>query len=356
MWPRLVAVCLVLAGCGKDASPQQAPTAVAPPVTPALERVDVFGSKQLDRATLIARWGDELAGFVRDADAGNDNPSKYAALESKIQQAGSFALVNISVLTYYYPSRRAYATVDLVDEADRARRMAFAAEPTGTHPDPDNLIALWDEYETKQRQLVQSAKITSDALKNEKCPFWHCMTFAHESLVPYRDAFAARVPAVESQLVEVLRDDRRDSNRAAAAFLLTHLASGPHVVELLLPSIRDPGTLVRNNVLRVLTMISWYHPEVPIPVEPVIAALQFPLTLDRNKSSAILKGISQHASAEVRAQIKAGAGDVLVDMLALRQPNNHDFAYEILKNISGRDLGEHAVEAWRAWVREPVTH
>jgi hypothetical protein len=42
---------------------------------------------------------------------------------------------------------------------------------------------------------------------------------------------------------------------------------------------------------------------------------------------------------------------MLVDMLALRQPNNHDFAYLILKTISGRDFGEHAVDDWRAWVR-----
>lgn len=43
--------------------------------------------------------------------------------------------------------------------------------------------------------------------------------------------------------------------------------------------------------------------------------------------------------------------EFLVEMLALKQPNNHDFAYRILKQVSGRDLGEHAVESWRAWLR-----
>jgi hypothetical protein len=46
----------------------------------------------------------------------------------------------------------------------------------------------------------------------------------------------------------------------------------------------------------------------------------------------------------------APTGDILVDMLALRQPNNHDYAWRILKTLHGDDLGEHAIDAWRAWV------
>lgn len=227
--------------------------------------------------------------------------------------------------------------------------MTFDPAPAGTHADPDGLLALWDEYEDKAMGMLMSGTVKHDA---EPCPFWHCFTFAHPSLVRYREAFAKRVPAVERELVAVLREERRDSRRAAAAYLLAHLVSGERVVELLLPSIRDPSELVRNNAMRVLAMIAMHRPEIAIPIAPILAALRYPTTLDRNKASAILAGLtSRELGAKAREQIIAGAGELLVDMLALKQPNNHDFAYRILKQVSGRDLGEHAVESWRAWLR-----
>jgi len=37
-------------------------------------------------------------------------------------------------------------------------------------------------------------------------------------------------------------------------------------------------------------------------------------------------------------------------MLRLRQPNNHDFAHSILKQISGRSFGDREYAAWEAWL------
>jgi hypothetical protein len=251
----------------------------------------------------------------------------------------------------YFSSRATYVTLDLVDADDRARRMRFGPEPTGTHPDPDGLLALWEEYAEKALKMLMDGTVKPE---KEPCPFWHCLTFAHDSLLPYRDAFAKRVPTVWLELAAVLREDRRKDRRAAAAFLLAHIASGERVVELMLPSITDPNELVRNNAMRVLALIAEDHPAIAIPVAPILEALHFPATSDRNKASAILDSLTRRGlDPAMRDQLLAGAGEVLVDMLALRQPNNHDPAYRILKQLSGRDLGEHAIDAWRAWLRAP---
>jgi hypothetical protein len=380
MMMRLAIMCSILAACGGGgggghpapvpstplastppaSTPPASASASAPapgsaPVTPApaakataeeLEHVDVFGSKQLGREAVLARWGDQLARLLRD-ESGFELKER---LEAEIKAAGSFAFVDISLITYFSPNR-SYATVDLVDADDAARRMRFAPEPTATHPDPDGLLALYREYFEKVMKMLRDGAIKP---AKEDCPFWHCISFGHESLIPYRDAFAKRVPPVEKELAGVLREDRNATHRADAAFLLAHISSGTRVVELMLPAIRDASPLVRNNAMRVLALISEHHPEIPIPVEPIIEALHFPATTDRNKAAAILGGISSRPmSARVRDQIITGAGDVLVDMLALKQPNNHDYAYKILKDLSGRDLGEHAASAWRAWLRAP---
>jgi hypothetical protein len=44
------------------------------------------------------------------------------------------------------------------------------------------------------------------------------------------------------------------------------------------------------------------------------------------------------------------AGPKLIEILKLLQPNNHDFAYAILKKISGKDFGERNYEAWGRWL------
>ena len=37
-------------------------------------------------------------------------------------------------------------------------------------------------------------------------------------------------------------------------------------------------------------------------------------------------------------------------MLRLGQPNNHDYAYRILKAISGQQFGERDYQAWETWL------
>src|SRR5262245_42641423 len=118
--------------------------APAKPKTPAaeLDRVDVFGSKQIDRDKLLARWGSDLADLIREVDADGESVKPHKeALETKLRAEPGIAYVKISIITYFKP-RNTFLTVDLVDEVDRAKRMTFAPAPAGKYEDPDGLIAL----------------------------------------------------------------------------------------------------------------------------------------------------------------------------------------------------------------------
>jgi hypothetical protein len=77
--------------------------------------------------------------------------------------------------------------------------------------------------------------------------------------------------------------------------------------------------------------------------------MRFPTTTDRNKAAYLLAGIAKHASVAARARIARELGDVLLVMVAMKQPNNRDPAIDILKAISGEDHGADAA-AWRAWL------
>ena len=52
---------------------------------------------------------------------------------------------------------------------------------------------------------------------------------------------------------------------------------------------------------------------------------------------------------EHRAAILA-RGRELLELLRLEQPNNHDFAWSILKKVSGQSFGERDVAAWQRWL------
>jgi hypothetical protein len=194
--------------------------------------------------------------------------------------------------------------------------------------------------------VLQSGTVSGD----EDCPAWHCITFANPTLAPYLDEVERRVPAQEEALAKVLHEDADELDRAHAAFLLAHVDDGPRVVAYELSAFRDPSTLVRNNAMRVVAMIAIHHPEVAIPVAPVLAALRFPATTDRNKTLAILSGLATQP--DVAAAIVADAGPLLLDLLRLTQPNNHDFAWEILKDASGRAYPERDYASWQAWLDE----
>jgi hypothetical protein len=332
-------ICIALCACGT------VPAKRAPAPAVELENIDVYGSAVLDRDHLLARHGDELVALLRASEG--EEKQKKDALVAKIRGDGDFAYVDISKITYFGP-KRSFITVDLVDARDRAKRMTFLPEPTGSeHADPDGLIALWDEYQEKFFQLLEAGKIDNQA----KCPFWHCLGFGSPELDKYRERFATSVPAHEAELVEIFTTDKRGPWRGNAAFLLAHLASGPRVVELMLQRVRDSDTLVRNNTMRVLALVAINHTDVEIPLAPVVESLRFPSTLDRNKAVAVLSGLVKRPA--LRAAIRAEAGAILVELLALKQPNNHDFAYAILKELAGKDLGEHDIAAWEKWLATP---
>lgn len=334
------------------APPAPAPSAAAPsapPPTPpsALAAIDVFGSRRVPAAEIIA-----TAGLVAGSQVvfGSEEFSKLIEEATRrVKERYRFAFVEVSPISYFGQSPDAgkvFITIDVV-EADDAGRMKFAAEPTGAPADPAGLVAAWLDYERVVWPLLRQGAI--------KPPFtckggWHCaLGFDHPDLESREQQFIDQAPVHFDELVTVLRDDHDAKHRAAAAFVLAYGTDRKQVVDALLPSIDDPGGEVRNNAMRVLVMIQDKADTVVVPLAPVLRAMRFPRTTDRNKAAYALAAIAKHASAADRTKIARELGDTLLAMAAMQQPNNRAPAIDILKAISGED---HAtdVAAWRAWL------
>ncbi|HMG52769.1 MAG TPA: hypothetical protein VK601_04800 [Kofleriaceae bacterium] len=309
--------------------------------------VDVFDTDPSSIERVLARHGDALRALLRDpADA------NVRAVTEAIRADGGYAYVEPSTVTYYEPQGRiSYLTIDIVDQRDVAQRMAFSPRPTGTHADPGGLIAAWQAYEAVAFGLLKRGALSPPPAD---CPSFHCFGDPRQpELRSLAAEMAAGVPAHVDELATILRDDSRHDHRGAAAYLLAYARDGRTVVADLVPALHDASSLVRNNAMRVLAEIALHHPEVDVPVAPIIEALGYPATSDRNKAAATLhRLLGRPGAAALYPRIVRDAGQILLAMLRLQQPNNHDYAYKILKTISGRAHGERDHAAWQAWLAQ----
>lgn len=295
--------------------------------------IDVFGTAQITTEQVRQVWGEKIKQYAKSIHAQNPNFEALNLLETEIvtgiQAMGDFAYVRLSPVMYFEQGNPVYITVDIVDTADTSVRMAFPSAPTGTFPDPDRLLQQWGEYEKTCLALAKAGELR-DGYKN--CPALSCtFGFEHPQLQKFLPIFEAGIPPNRQRLMDILRADRNQTHRGYAVFLLAFTDDPASYVEIITPTLRDASGLVRNNALRVLIDIARNHPGVEIPVEEVIQALRYPDTSDRNKAAFVILELAKRA--EYRNLLIERAVPVLLEMLKLEQPNNHDPAYAILTTL-----------------------
>jgi hypothetical protein len=315
---------------------------------PTLQGVDLFGSRQISGEKVQARLGTVIDAMARAAARQDPACAQLQhQVEDGIRAMGDFAYVKLSLITYFPPHGGQFITIDLVDAKDRPKRMVFAPAPQGSFPDPDGLLAAWADYQDKGMTLARQGRLAGRPWPSGVA--YHIVFgFDDPALAPFLQRFNAGVAAHQWELVRILHEDRDVDHRGSAAFLLAHMRAGQDLVRELLPALRDPSELVRNNAMRVLSDVADHYPALDIPVTPVATALHYPSTTDRNKASAILYGLARRPAC--RAAI-VREGPTLLEMLRLKQPNNHDYAYLILCELSGQKYGERDYATWEKWVR-----
>ncbi|RKG88790.1 HEAT repeat domain-containing protein [Corallococcus terminator] len=322
---------------------QKAPEPPLP--VPTLAGVDTFGSRRADVEAVRRVMGLEVGKPI--VHSGALFAQKEAALRKQFNLA--FARVGMSIFFASELKGSAFVTVDLVDAEDAAR-LRFLPAPQGHPTDPEGLLARWNAYFQRVMPLQIHGQLDPET---SVCQVAHCIGgFGHPDLAGYEPEFLEKVPKSLDALTAVLREDANEEHRAAAAFLLAYAPTAQETVRRLVPSIRDPSSTVRNNVLRVLTATQEVAKEPLLDVATVVDAASMPTTSDRNKSlfllSYLLEDLSPEALRAHRAGLIRQLGESLVAMAALQQPINREPAVEVLERLSGEK--HDTAEAWRAWL------
>jgi hypothetical protein len=318
--------------------------------------LDIYKTTQMNVEEIDKKYGENFRaiGLIMSNAKSMPTPKNslgmdkhFSVIMEGLAKSGSYAYLGLSPIIYG-GGRPIGISIDVVDKSDVERTQGFLPKQTKNIPDPNHLIESWFQYEKFSINEFFRTKIATQA---KECGAFHCLFgFKDKKTKHFGEKFNTEVTEYKKELIDILKNDKDDLKRGAAAYLLAHLKDGNEIIEILSPSIRDASSHVRNNVMRVLAQTVSRVKNPQIPLDEVIRALSFPATVDRNKALYILESLPKeprfseyllkHACAQLMSQYR------------LVQSNLHAEAYTVLKNISHKDYGLDNYDAWETWAKK----
>jgi hypothetical protein len=285
----------------------------------------------------------------------NSDMSKYekanrdlSKLESEIKK--SFGFDYISIENVRYPNNsNLYITISTIESNQPEKLKYVNAKPINTKVTnkKSDVVNQMIEFESLTMPYMFSKKTFSK--KELECPVFHCIsTFENPKFKPYLKVFNDAAQNHLDELVYVLNNDKDPERRAAAIFIIGHLKDPNKIIEILLPQINSSYGLVRNNAMRAIASTIEKSHIYDINPLPFIKLLNSPFVADRNKSLLVLKQISK--SDKHKYEIIKYGKDKLIANLRLKQPNNHNESYAILKEVSGKNYSDLDINGWEKWL------
>lgn len=330
--------------------------------TMAAHVIDLYGYTGKNKDIIIKKYSKTIETMVDELQHQMTHPDtehskrlevfalKKNKLSTAIKQETHALYVDFN--TVFYPGNpTAYTTIEVIDKQDPERlrfvrpdRPPLSAKPSKTHDVIDDMIRYTDIG-------MQLAFRNKALLQGKPCPVYHCVWgFNARALKPFLQRFNTGV-IHEKKLIEwTLKHDQSPKRRAAAALLVGHYTDAKSIYTVLVPRIADKDDGVRNNAMRVLGATLATSPVKTFDIAPLLSLLDSPYETDRNKALFMLFQVVQSDKIAKRYLIHHGE-NALLSLLALKQPNNHELAYLILKQVSGQDFGEYNLTEWRHWLR-----
>lgn len=328
--------------------------------------LDVHGTDQKKAELIIKEYGNDIRKLIEAArigletgNADNIDPKvkkQKALLQDQIKKQYGFVYLELQT-TFYGNKKDLYTTIEVITK-DKSSLLSYIDPPqpkettsVSRKPIKKDLIYEMMEYDAIGFSLFMKHQLGS----NSKCPVFHCTVgFEHPKLKPYLALFNQGAIKEKKLILNTLKNDPNPERRAAAVFLIGHFKDPNEILTVITPYIQDKSTAVRNNVMRVIGLTIDKAKIYDIDLKPILALLESPSSTDRNKALAVIfMATKSPANRNIILQL---GGDNIVALLALKQLNNHDWAYYILRNLSGKDFGEHNIRAWHKWVSKERSH
>jgi hypothetical protein len=268
----------------------------------------------------------------------------------KVNALGDFSVVSISTITYPQ-NQSTYSTLDIVQKNDSSRlpNLPIQHEKKLTKKSEalNKLFQIWNNYTNRTINLMNQNKFD---MKVRSCPVVHCTWgFNKEELKNDLPELKVGVSKYKNQLIDIIKYSNNDEERGQAILILANTNDYHEIAELMIGLTNDSSELVRNNSMRVLGAILSKYDIHSLDIHNILLALNYPYVTDRNKAAYVLWDMVRKDKSIYPSIIKQ-SGNTLINLLKLKQPNNHDYAYLILKEISHQTYSEHDYQHWQQWI------
>jgi hypothetical protein len=310
------------------------------------EGVEVFGAHSVAPERVLGAFTLPAPGSPLEPQHKEDFIARLIESKQRLLAVAPWLACGVTVTEL--DTHQTFVTAELVEPGD-AWRMPFFAAPTGEVADPEGLLAAWTDYQRRFWALRRQGAVPEFGEGTCRAQVCHG-GFAHPELAPLEPRFTEGVPRQAEALLRVLREDKDSNKRYTALLMLPYVSSPEWLRDAALPAVRDPDRGVRNEALRLLGELQREQPRVFIPLDPVLEAVWYPTTSDRNKAGWALVALLQVEGAARRAHILERSGEALLQMFQMKNRLDHEPAHDVLALLAGEDLGED-VAPWRAWVR-----
>lgn len=316
--------------------------------------MDIYGANSSKSTAIIQKYFKKITEIERNVlDLSKLSEDEYNVLKKNkkqlihlLMQEGNFLYVDFNTV-FYQDTPNIYTTVEVIEQKD-IDRLNFvtslsSVDKYSSKTTPDLIDSMTDYL-----NLGMDLYFNKLTVEDDKCPVYHCtIGFDHPKLKPYLMTFNRGAVTQKQLILDTLRHDQSSERRAAAAFLVGHFQNPHEIIKILLPCLYDQNPQVRNNIIRVIGTTMKTAKIYQIDALPFVKLLNSPYETDRNKSLYILIEIA-NLPVEKEKIIKNGRF-ILLKLLALKQPNNHDEAYKLLKIISNKSYADTDIIAWQNW-------
>jgi hypothetical protein len=308
---------------------------------PIIARIETYGLRSVSREDVI-----EASGLKVGDQLENAGRKEFDAAEiiRRIESVHGVDKASFAAIYGRLLENDTGLVVYLGIEEPGVQQLEFSQEPTGDSVLPGDIIGASDRAQLAFRKASANGIFEED----------HSMGYSLSKDSELRNAQQAFVSLADEhweQLVAVLHNSRDAKQRAIAAQVIAYAQDKKQIVRELIPAVRDPDAMVRNNSTRALSLMYSYskaHPELAITVPPELVQTLLKMLhslewLDRNKAVGLLLSLDDDQS--VLRSLKEQGVPALIEM-SNWQTGHGMMAFMLLGKLAGM-THEESLEAWK---------
>lgn len=304
--------------------------------------IDVFGVDDITQQKILKRFGRPV--LMNQKKIFYARSSGVNMEQKNLEQAivHQFHLPAVRFENVYYPNHSFYTTIEVLPKPLQ-ESASYQYIPKKPYDLIDRMIIFKDEaikLYLKQPQLASELQ----------CLDFHCLVEEHSILQSELDDFRKLVPQQMVLVDKTLLGDKNLERQRAAIFLLAYYPNHKLILQRLETLLHHQNRFIVHDTLRLLGEYLKHYPKTSVNIKQISNFLSAHDLAVRHKALLVLEVLAHQKCHHL--ELKQETGQALLELLKLKQPNNHELAYQILCLISQKNDADTDLPAWNKWLED----